>query len=1473
MIEMQAGIFNTSNSNLWTKLRRVFATEINLEYAKMRQSKFTEENLMKYLYGEQISQIPQRNYNLDMQNKYLNFGNQFLHALHGNGYSHMKRWVRERLFFLDTLLDYTVSSADYITVRANKQGAVYLDIQTYVPMYARVKWRDEANNTGTQIKKINRGETVRFDYIMPTATDQEVLIYGGRYLKDIGDLTNLQPTTLLISKAPKLTRLICTNNPNLINTDLSNCTMLQEIDLHGCSQLGGGIGSTPTLNVQKCTNLRRINIYDTKLTAIYTNTSGGNIQEINYPFTVQTVQIHNQPNLTSIGIPVYFIENGNSNNKFATSLVSVDIANCTRLTSMVKNYYEKNGEPVPVPTFLGVSSAQSFKISNSLTHLEKIDLSYCANLRSLSISDFYNLLEINFDDICRWDATHSNLSEISITNCPYVETVTFNQNTLDGNNSLGVAFTKGMTLDLSDLLNLKHIRSNVGVKGLERLIVPPTVKTLVFDYPQDTQYSQQLSDVKTIVSRVAYEQMGDEYEGIDLRGIDTITDFSMGSLASIDRADNLNIKITNTFPYFNYFRESNFFEPTGSVDISDYTGSLAYLFKGISVDKLQIICNNRLTQTNASYMFAYASCDNEELITNLFDKMRNISNLSYMFYNSNIKKAPLLPLETRDCRYTFYNCKAMKQTPSNWNQNYTVTPQSQYCYTGCVGIEMIDNEPSTLDNIPTAWGGFGRSDKTYRGYEIYANDTLEREIEVASASGLSLHNLAKEYGTTPTVTHDQPSFNINEGMDSNILIIEGEYDKALLHGQTYTNLVGRTGETQLFERQVSSFDISEGLESGVDVVDGEFVEAMLYGSTLQNIVVEDGKTSPITNKTKTFNIDDNIAEGELVANGEFASMVIKGNTLKNTLPKSGQTDIVEVRGHENVDSLVDGDLVLGDGEMEHLIMEGQTLVNLCPDSIYTNQGWSGDLYKKFNDFPLLIKGRKYTIYAPIGDKSGNSGSEVVNLYIKNGEGLYYSFSNSHGTIHKTFVMGDALEFENFTVTGEGFKRNYPNVMIIEGEWALHEMPNYFEGMASCKMPVLKVTGKNLYPFDDINFMPTNLNTWYMSNGVPQSRWGKALTRDCGIGEWFYVEEGYYSVSCKTTYDFNFHVLAEGEKIVAGSGENNKFFSSGWYTIRTKSHPDTLKNINFSNIQIEKSIAATPYEPYKSNILHTPEEVVLRSLPNGVCDTLNLNTGEYVQRIKEIVLDGSSRNDLVYHNVLKEHDGQILRMIINNCSFYNKSKYGNCDKLPFYHTQKDNTTLECVFPYSGDNHFYIQIKTSRIDGADSLGHLSAELKQSFCNWLAQNPLTVQYELATPIVKTVDLSIVDQDGNSLEKMNSFKNGYILTSSEQIPPTVKCTLPTSNYYRSSQIKPNTQYTLIFKGSANSVDVGGVTTFNPTSPMLVTTGSQDYIKFSGEVSEVMMFEGDVRDQEINYFTGEKSIRGFALKISSGEGFGKGGR
>ena len=74
---MTSGVFNTSKSNLWVKLQRVFYNDIVTEYSKMRLDRFTLDNIMKYVYGEQIAKIPERYYNMDMQTKYLQFGSQY----------------------------------------------------------------------------------------------------------------------------------------------------------------------------------------------------------------------------------------------------------------------------------------------------------------------------------------------------------------------------------------------------------------------------------------------------------------------------------------------------------------------------------------------------------------------------------------------------------------------------------------------------------------------------------------------------------------------------------------------------------------------------------------------------------------------------------------------------------------------------------------------------------------------------------------------------------------------------------------------------------------------------------------------------------------------------------------------------------------------------------------------------------------------------------------------------------------------------------------------------------------------------------------------------------------------------------------------------------------------------------------------------------------------------------------------------
>ena len=876
-IEMEANVFNTSNSNLWVKLRRVFAADIEAHYALMRQSRFTEENIMKYLYDEQISQIPEILYNRDAQTKYLNFGAQYLYACHGSREQQIKRWIHERLLFMDSLMNYAVSGSDFITVRANKLGYVYFDIQVFSPQYFSIKFRDEANNTGLITKRVGRGETVRFDYNLPTATDQEIVIYYGRNIKDLGDMTNLQPTTLLLGNATRLTRVICSSQ-YLINASISDCKMLQHIDLHDSVLLGTGEGAQQTLDVSACTNLKYINIYGTQLTALYTNTSGGNIEEIYYPYSIQTVIVQNQPRLKSIGIPIYYTGKiTNEDNIYADRLVDVNIVNCDNVTSLVTNYYD---EMMEVPTFIGVSRARFFSISNSLLNAEKIDLSHSSNMESLTLDSMYQLKEINFDDISPYNAQTSNLSNVVITNCPNVETLTFNQNTIDGEDSLGVAFATGMTLDLSNLYNLKTIRSNVGVKGLTKLIVPKSVTTLVFDYPSAITYSQTNSDILNIWS-VDCNHEEDDFTGIDLLNMDVITDFSMGSLTRINNAINLNIKITNTFPYFNYFKTDDYFKPEGTVDISEYRGSLDSLFKGVDLNKLNIICTEPLPHTSAKHMFAFATAHDVDVLNRLFELMPNVIDFSYMFYNGFLTHAPYIPLRAQNVSYMFYGNATMISTPSNWTLTYPIVPLSDYCYTGCVGITTIDDKPGSIDVIPTNWGGYDRENITVSGEYLEINNTLEREFALFTAAGQTLHNIVPEIGQTDIVTTSKLSQDVGEGLTDNVLISDGSIPYGVLEGLTLVNLASERRSGLLKTSQETHLVSSIVNENFKTDTEKPLPIMNLEGRTLINLTPK-GETPLLSDGGKeTYRIDNTLSQNVVLDNRKMISSKIYGETIEN----------------------------------------------------------------------------------------------------------------------------------------------------------------------------------------------------------------------------------------------------------------------------------------------------------------------------------------------------------------------------------------------------------------------------------------------------------------------------------------------------------------------------------------------------------------------------------------------------------------
>ena len=321
-------------------------------------------------------------------------------------------------------------------------------------------------------------------------------------------------------------------------------------------------------------------------------------------------------------------------------------------------------------------------------------------------------------------------------------------------------------------------------------------------------------------------------------------------------------------------------------------------------------------------------------------------------------------------------------------------------------------------------------------------------------------------------------------------------------------------------------------------------------------------------------------------------------------------------------------------------------------------------------------------------------------------------------------------------------------------------------LVSVKMPVLTTTGKNLF------------KTLEWESGFISAADGKESAHNQYIRTRNYIDIRPNATYTATGYMEYFMFYDSDKNLIGGiKGSTSKKL----ITFTTPSNAKYLKLRYFlSSIPTLEAMLNTEnmlelgeqrtgeYEPYKSNILTVNEEVVLRSLPNGVCDTLNLMTGEYVQRIGEITFNGS------------ETWSQSGNITPNHyCAFTyvqgskNEVSYNIvCNSLPVRNILSPTIDYEgCVFNKwtSGDRaNLVVKIANSKLSSTSVAGIKA---------YLQSNPLTVQYELATPVIKTVDLSIVDQDGNNT-KLSTFDDiTYVTLSSEGLIPEAELEVATKN------------------------------------------------------------------------------------------------
>ena len=323
-------------------------------------------------------------------------------------------------------------------------------------------------------------------------------------------------------------------------------------------------------------------------------------------------------------------------------------------------------------------------------------------------------------------------------------------------------------------------------------------------------------------------------------------------------------------------------------------------------------------------------------------------------------------------------------------------------------------------------------------------------------------------------------------------------------------------------------------------------------------------------------------------------------------------------------------------------------------------------------------------------------------------------------------------------------------------------------LVSVQMPGSTTTGKNLIiPFTSMNQSTVNGMTISENEiiGIPTNK-GFNLMQD------IYLEKDItYTLSFEIRDGLSNRVrIKDGDSLVVTNIQNSFTVpKTKMYTIVFENNANIENELHFKHPQLEYNSTATSYEPYKSNILTTSEEVELRGI-GDIQDELNLLTGELTQRFTKIVVDGVN-----YKIINASANNDNTRRFDLNFSFETFVGEGNWITLEKMNASVISDKAVCV--YDG---FSAHPNRTTIASYNGIPVLFIEDKTVLSiaqanQWLQQNPITIQYELKTPTVKTVDLTVTDQDGKTTSIIRPIEGTmHLMTEGDTIKPLFSGEVP---------------------------------------------------------------------------------------------------
>lgn len=578
------------------------------------------------------------------------------------------------------------------------------------------------------------------------------------------------------------------------------------------------------------------------------------------------------------------------------------------------------------------------------------------------------------------------------------------------------------------------------------------------------------------------------------------------------------------------------------------------------------------------------------------------------------------------------------------------------------------------------------------------------------------------------------------------------------------------------------------------------------------VIVQDGETKklPLNMMVTKQDIENKKVAG--LAKLDEIEATYENDTYTPTITVKNKSSVKTGEGDE-----VDYSANVMDGHAKSAILKGQTLVNALQEPqnfrIYGEDTIS--YYYRTYKTPTLKANTKY--YYKVLNMPTNANwvladsSSTTNVYF-----AYGSVKNTSGTITLNNNVASSsklwIRFLN-SETSTVDVLNKIQIIFLEYQDGMEnwDIP-YFTDMQSVKLPVLKTTGKNLFPKGISEFSETSLKSTTVNEDVVTIKFNDTNGRiayrlnkkDFDVTRDIYI---FADVNLSEVYTQNTSVYAMFcRQQGMGSVYNSiKIATTGWQRLRLHIPSNVIKDdfdilfyksasivghtptLQVKNISIQY-IDNGSYEPYKSNILSTSEDVVLRGI-GDVRDTLDCLTGEVTERIGEIVLDGSENwignanfpetNDYKLMQIdlsvpiINATDTNILsdKIRVTNYSAFNSKEY------EFVSAGKTGAT----------NVLFVKLNKSKLISAD---------KNGFNDYFSKNPTTVYFTLLQNSVKTVDL--MPSGTHPSTTPYCWKNGHIQLSSSGLLPNLEYSVVTS---RAGQINQNA--TMIVKNDKRIFDL----------------------------------------------------------------------